>query len=254
MAQRTATKIQGFTNFPRQKLSTKKKTEDWYKDNIDFAENILIDDEGLRANFKNKRTNYNLRANLINVRDFEKYINPDKRINYYMENIGDYNNNYKFSLLKEKFTNFEPSNNIPFHLGSIFKNGGMNFNEYPNVEINVNKPLFNNNKFLPECCLYNNEYSSDRGCPCITPDQQYYLQRRGVNKHKNDFIHDKNDYKNVFFSPTLALKGEKFPFNPLIDKDYNIHFQKEPPLQVQTEIDEFNKLTNNLSFETQGKI
>ncbi len=77
MAQRTATKIQGFTNFPRQKLSTKKKTEDWYKDNIDFAENILIDDEGLRANFKNKRTNYNLRANLINVRDFEKYINPD---------------------------------------------------------------------------------------------------------------------------------------------------------------------------------
>jgi hypothetical protein len=77
MAQRTATKIQGFTNFPRQKLSTKKKTEDWYKDNIDFAENILIDDEGLRANFNNKRTNYNLRANLINVRDFEKYINPD---------------------------------------------------------------------------------------------------------------------------------------------------------------------------------
>jgi len=184
----------------------------------------------------------------------KKYINPDKRINYYMENIGDYNNNYKFSLLKEKFTNFEPSNNIPFHLGSIFKNGGMNFNEYPNVEINVNKPLFNNNKFLPECCLYNNEYSSDRGCPCITPEQQYYLQRRGVNKHKNDFIHDKNDYKNVFFSPTLALKGEKFPFNPMVDKDYNINFQKEPPLQVQSEIDEFNKLTNNLSFETQGKI
>ena len=180
----------------------------------------------------------------------KKYINPDKRINYYMENIGDYNNNYKFSLLKEKFTNFEPSNNIPFHLGSIFKNGAMNFNQYPNVEINVNKPLFSDNKFLPECCLYNNEYSSDRGCPCITPEQQYYLQRRGVNKHKNDFIHDKNDYKNVFFSPTLALKGEKFPFNPMVDKDYNINFIKEPPIQVQSKIDEFNKLTNNLSFET----
>ena len=180
----------------------------------------------------------------------KKYINPDKRINYYMENIGDYNNNYKFSLLKEKFTNFEPSNNIPFHLGSIFKNGAMNFNQYPNVEINVNKPLFSDNKFLPECCLYNNEYSSDRGCPCITPEQQYYLQRRGVNKHKNDFIHDKNDYKNVFFSPTLALKGEKFPFNPMVDKDYNINFHKEPPIQVQSKIDEFNKLTNNLSFET----
>lgn len=184
----------------------------------------------------------------------KKYINPDKRINYYLENSGDYTNKYKFTLLKENFTNFEPSNNIPFHLGSIFKHSATNFNEYPNVEIDVNKPLFNNNKFLPECCLYNSEYSSDRGCPCITPDQQYYLQRRGVNKHKNDFIHDKNDYKNVFFSPTLALKGEKFPFNPMVDKDYNIHFQKEPPIQVQSKIDEFNKLTNNLSFQTQGKI
>lgn len=188
----------------------------------------------------------------------KKYINPDKRINYYLENNGDYTNNYtnsySFSLLKENFTNFEPSNNLPFHLGSIFKHSATNFKDYPNVEIKPDKPLFSNNKFLPECCLYNSEYSSDRGCPCITPEQQYYLQRRGVNKHKNDFIHDKNDYKNVFFSPTLAIKGEKFPFNPMVNKDYNIHFQKEPPQQVQSTIDEFNQLTNNLSFQTQGKI
>lgn len=184
----------------------------------------------------------------------KKYINPDKRMNYYLENSGDYTNKYKFSLLKENFTNVEPSNNIPFHLGSIFKHSATNFNEYPNVEIDPKKPLFSNNKFLPECCLYNSEYSSDRGCPCITPDQQYYLQRRGVNKHKNDFIHDKNNYKNVYFSPTLSLKGEKFPFNPMVNKDYNIHFKKEPPLQVQSEIDEFNELTNNLSFQTHGKI
>ena len=177
----------------------------------------------------------------------KKYINPDKRINYYT-------NNYSFSLLKENFTNFEPSNNLPFHLASIFKHSATNFKDYPNVEIDPKKPLFSNNKFLPECCLYNSEYSSDRGCPCVTPEQQYYLQRRGVNKHKNDFIHDKNDYKNVFFSPTLAIKGEKFPFNPMVNKDYNIHFQKEPPQQVQSEIDEFNQLTNNLSFQTQGKI
>ena len=184
----------------------------------------------------------------------KKYINFDKRINYYLENSGDYSNNYSFSLLKENFTNFEPSNNIPFHLGSIFKHDASNFKDYPNVEIEPTKPLLNNNKFLPECCLYNSEYSSDRGCPCITPEQQYYLQRRGINKHKNDFIYDKNDYKNVFFSPTLAIKGEKFPFNPMVDKDYNIHFQKEAPQQIQSEIDEFNQLTNNLSFQTQGNI
>ena len=40
----------------------------------------------------------------------------------------------------------------------------------------------------------------------------------------------------------------------MVNKDYNIHFQKEPPQQVQSEIDEFNQLTNNLSFQTQGKI
>jgi hypothetical protein len=28
-------------------------------------------------NFKNKKANYNLRANIINTKDFEKYINPD---------------------------------------------------------------------------------------------------------------------------------------------------------------------------------
>lgn len=40
----------------------------------------------------------------------------------------------------------------------------------------------------------------------------------------------------------------------MVNEDYNIHFQKEPPQQVQSTIDEFNQLTNNLSFQTQGKI
>lgn len=77
MAYDSKTKMQGFINFPRQKLSEKKKTDDWYKENINFAENILTSDFDLRANFTNKRTNYNLRANIINVHDFEKFINPD---------------------------------------------------------------------------------------------------------------------------------------------------------------------------------
>jgi hypothetical protein len=71
------TRISGFTNFPTQKLSDKKKTDKWYKDCIDFAENILVSDHDLRNHFNNKRINYNLRANRINPKDFKKFINPD---------------------------------------------------------------------------------------------------------------------------------------------------------------------------------
>ena len=71
-------KMQGFINFPRQKLSDSEKTEEWYRKNLDFAENILSSNVGLRNSFKNKRTNYNLRANLINPLDFERFINPDQ--------------------------------------------------------------------------------------------------------------------------------------------------------------------------------
>jgi hypothetical protein len=44
---------------------------------MDFAEHLLTSDVNLRSNFKNKKSNYNLRANIINTKDFEKYINPD---------------------------------------------------------------------------------------------------------------------------------------------------------------------------------
>lgn len=77
MAYSSRSGIQGFINFPRQKLSDAKKTEIWYKENVDFAENILVNDFDLRNSFKNKRTNYNLRSNIINVKDFAKFINPD---------------------------------------------------------------------------------------------------------------------------------------------------------------------------------
>jgi hypothetical protein len=70
--------VQGYIAFPRQKLSDSKKTETWFKENVDYAENLLTHDTVLRNSFKNKRTNYNLRANIINPKDFERYINPDK--------------------------------------------------------------------------------------------------------------------------------------------------------------------------------
>jgi hypothetical protein len=71
------TKMQGYISFPRQKLSDAEKTDDWFHKNVDFAEHLLTSDVNLRSNFKNKKTNYNLAANIINVKDFEKYINPD---------------------------------------------------------------------------------------------------------------------------------------------------------------------------------
>jgi hypothetical protein len=69
--------MQGYISFPRQKLPDSKKDDNWFKKNIDFAEHLLTSDVNLRSNFKNKKSNYNLRANIINVKDFEKFINPD---------------------------------------------------------------------------------------------------------------------------------------------------------------------------------
>lgn len=77
MSQSSPIKMQGYVSMPRQKIPESKKTDDWYKKNIDFAEHLLTSDVNLRSNFKNKKANYNLRANIINVKDFEKYINPD---------------------------------------------------------------------------------------------------------------------------------------------------------------------------------
>ena len=77
MSQSSPIKMQGYISFPRQKLSDSKKDDNWYKKNIDFAEHLLTSDVNLRSNFKNKKANYNLRANIINVKDFERFINPD---------------------------------------------------------------------------------------------------------------------------------------------------------------------------------
>lgn len=152
-----------------------------------------------------------------------------------------------------KFTVFEPSGNIAYHFGNKFKNSHMNFKEYPNVEILPNKPFFNNNKFLPECCLYYNDYSSSKGCPCITPDQQYYLQRRGINRHESSLSQEGESYKNIYYSPTLALNGEEHPFNSLTSPNNNIYptyyYLKPSDLSIN---DFLSKYINNLSYETEN--
>ena len=111
----------------------------------------------------------------------------------------------------EKFNNLNLNNyeeNIGGSISEIFKKDKYNLGTYPNVEVKGGDNLFKHNKFLPECCMYYSDYSSDKGCPCITPEQQNYLQRRGLNRTKEPFINE-YDLKNMFFSPSNTFKGNK---------------------------------------------
>lgn len=63
-------------NYPNQKLSDAKKNKKWYKQNIDYASKLIGHNEFYRNEYGNKTENYNLRSNVIDVRNFEKYINP----------------------------------------------------------------------------------------------------------------------------------------------------------------------------------
>jgi hypothetical protein len=190
---------------------------------------------------------YNITKNIQNIKNIKNFIF------------------YK----KENMQNFDPSNVIannylPNSISNIFKHYNMNFNHYPYVEINPDEPLFKNNKILPECCLYNNQYSTDKGCPCITQDQQYYLERRGINKDKDNFLFNKNiinnintnnvNTNNIYFSPSLAIKGEQFPFNPVTSKKYNINYVGDPPEQLDTSLNEFYLMTNYISHGIEESI
>ena len=154
------------------------------------------------------------------------------------------------SCLSENFNNvldssvFEPSNNNISQYSNVFKYPELNLKSYNNVEIVPGKVLLENNKFLPECCLYNTEYSTSKGCACITPDQQDYLRTRA----KNNSFSEEYDYKNLYFSPTLGIQGDKIPFIKN-DEKYIIDYE---PL-TDTKKSEFSKLTNMSSY-TLGKV
>ena len=152
-----------------------------------------------------------------------------------------------FAKSKEHFSTFDTSyNNLSYNplYSNIFKNTDLNFNSYNNVAIDPSKPLLENNKFLPECCLYNSEYSTSKGCACITPTQQEYLRRRGTNKLASSFIQTDNNYTNLFFSPTLAIQGDPIPFNKN-NTNYILDYQD----LTREKISEFNSLTNKLDNE-----
>jgi len=144
-------------------------------------------------------------------------------ISYFFTNTESYANKNNINNNLDS-SNFDSSDTVATKLGDIFKDSQFNFNAYPNVEIKPGKQLFQDNKVLPECCFYYSDYSTDRGCPCITPDQQYYLQRRGINRHDSSFKKDTGNFKNVFFSPSMALQGEQDPF-----KKNNVYFKRDNP-------------------------
>tara|TARA_Y100000748_G_scaffold266780_1_gene237357 strand:- start:749 stop:1360 length:612 start_codon:yes stop_codon:yes gene_type:complete len=127
--------------------------------------------------------------------------------------------NEKFNNLK----NYEENMPLARSISDIFKKDKYNLGNYPNVEVKGGEEFFKHNKFLPECCMYYSHYSSDKGCPCITPEQQNYLQRRGLNRTHESFIHE-YDLKNMFFSPTNTFKS----LNDEIFLKHNTYIKKNP--------------------------
>ena len=150
------------------------------------------------------------------------------------KNLENYNNFLSKSSTENYYDNIT-------ELSKVFKHPELNYNSYNNVKIDPKKVFLQDNKFLPECCFYNTEYSTSKGCACISPEQQNYLLTRGTNKSQISFIEKNNDYKNIYFSPTAILKKTKDPF---IKHDTNYIIDNEP-LTAEKK-NEFNSLTNLL--------
>ena len=157
---------------------------------------------------------------------------------YGYKNIGKNLENYNNFLATNSSENYY--DNIK-ELSKVFKHPELNYNSYNNVIIDPEKVFLQDNKFLPECCFYNTEYSTSKGCACISPDQENYLLARGTNKSKISFIQKNNDYKNIYFSPTAVLKESEDPFIKH-DTNYIVDYKALD----DTKKSEFYKLTNML--------
>ncbi len=157
-----------------------------------------------------------------------------------------YKNSHKHNST-ESYNNYLSSNSVQDYydniteMSKVFKHPELNFNSYNNIQIDPEKVFLQDNKFLPECCLYNTDYSTSKGCACISPEQQNYLLARGTNKSLTSFMQENNDYKNIYFSPTLALQENTSPFNTHAT-NYIVDYE---PINVEKN-NEFNNLTNLL--------
>lgn len=156
---------------------------------------------------------------------------------YYLPLIISIINKKNINVKNENFINFK-ENTLLNNLSNIFKNDELNLKAYPNGDIKPQADFFKENKFLPECCMYYSDYSTSKGCPCITPEQQYYLKRRGGNRIESSFIHGEYS-SNLYFSPSSAFKGKKENlFSPFIE------IPKVVNKQAEKERIEFQSLIN----------
>jgi hypothetical protein len=155
-----------------------------------------------------------------------------------------YKNSHK-NKSAETYNNYLSNNSVQNYydniteMSKVFKHPELNLNSYNDVQIDPEKVFLQDNKFLPECCLYNTDYSTSKGCACISHEQQNYLLARGTNKALISFAQEKNDYKNIYFSPTLAFQENA---NPLKSHTTN-YIVDYPTLNVEKK-NEFNNLIN----------
>ena len=157
---------------------------------------------------------------------FENYKNSHKHM--YTES---YNNYLSNNFVQHYYDNIT-------ELSKVFKHPELNLKSYNDVQIDPAKVFLQDNKFLPECCLYNTDYSTSKGCACISPEQQNYLLARGTNKALISFTQENNDYKNIYFSPTLTLKENTTPFNTHTT-DYIVDYE---PLSVEKKNEFYNHI------------
>jgi hypothetical protein len=154
-----------------------------------------------------------------------------------------YKNSHKH-MYTESYNNYLSNNFVQHYydniteLSKVFKHPELNLKSYNDVQIDPEKVFLQDNKFLPECCLYNTDYSTSKGCACISPEQQNYLLARGTNKALSSFTQENNDYKNIYFSPTLTLKENTTPFNTHTT-NYIVDYE---PLSVEKKNEFYNHI------------
>lgn len=174
---------------------------------------------------------------------FEKFLyknKPESSLEQEKKNIN--KNNEEFNNLDLNKYN---EKNLFGSISEIFKNEKYNLGHYPNVEIKPGQELFKDNKFLPQCCMYYSDYSNDRGCPCITPEQQHYLQRRGLNRSNDSFIRE-YDLKNIYFSPTNVFKNNKAENKVDIFLKHDTYIKKNPEYLSDTSINYVLSILNEI--------
>lgn len=151
-----------------------------------------------------------------------------------------YNSLKKEGYINSKFKNFQElgKDNINLKINDKLREKNLNLDYYSDREIKVGEILLKDNVYLPECCIYNSDYSSSNGCPCITQYQQEYLKNRGMNRLPYNKIYNSN-MKNLYFSPSNSFKNNN---NNDIFLRNNIYITKNPEILQAEDINKFQSM------------